>query len=109
MTLHFVQTLSQVMAAVGLYGSNSMSGALDLGGASEQITFVPQNLPSHGRVDLRLYGQNYTVYTHSYLCFGRNEANRQLLASLVKVYYGQLVILHISYPIYNYRIQIIRN
>jgi hypothetical protein len=77
-------TLSQVMAAVGLYGSNSMSGALDLGGASEQITFVPQNLPSHGRVDLRLYGQNYTVYTHSYLCFGRNEANRQLLASLVK-------------------------
>lgn len=73
------------MTAVGLYDSNTLSGALDLGGASEQITFVPQTSPLEGGVSLRLYGQNYSIYTHSYLCYGRNEANRQLLARLVQV------------------------
>ena len=32
-----------------------------------------------------MYGRNYTVYTHSYLCYGANEALRQLKAYLVKV------------------------
>lgn len=63
-------------------------GALDLGGASTQITFVPKpnaHLPKQYGENLLLYGDNYTVYTHSYLCYGMNEAFRQLLAELVQV------------------------
>ena len=77
--------MSRIMRAAGFGSSNPMSGALDLGGASEQITFVPQSPPLKDGINLHLYGQDYTVYTHSYLCYGRNEANRQLLAQLVKV------------------------
>ena len=34
---------------------------------------------------LLMYGRNYTVYTHSYLCYGANEAMRKLKAYLVMV------------------------
>ncbi|XP_033102855.1 ectonucleoside triphosphate diphosphohydrolase 8-like [Anneissia japonica] len=65
----------------------STVGALDLGGASTQITFIPEDPASltddHSQY-LRLYGTNYTVYTHSYLCYGMNEARRQLYANLIK-------------------------
>ncbi|XP_042193092.1 ectonucleoside triphosphate diphosphohydrolase 2 [Callorhinchus milii] len=61
-------------------------GALDLGGASTQISFVPAEtieVPGDA-VRFRLYGYNYTVYTHSYLCYGKDQALKQLLAQLVK-------------------------
>ena len=32
-----------------------------------------------------MYGSNYTAYSHSYLCYGLNEAQRQLFAHLVRV------------------------
>lgn len=35
--------------------------------------------------NLLMYGRNYKVYTHSYLCFGANEAMRKLKAYLVVV------------------------
>ncbi|XP_045147313.1 ectonucleoside triphosphate diphosphohydrolase 1 isoform X2 [Echinops telfairi] len=57
--------------------SQSTYGALDLGGASTQITFVPVN-ETHTSSEMlkhfRLYGRNYTVFTHSYLCFGKDQA-----------------------------------
>lgn len=63
-------------------------GALDLGGASTQITFQPEN-PStivHGyNTTVILYGYSYNVYSYSYLCYGLNEAYRRHLAALVKV------------------------
>ncbi|XP_059159134.1 ectonucleoside triphosphate diphosphohydrolase 1-like [Physella acuta] len=62
-------------------------GALDLGGASTQITFVPDSnasMPSEYNTSLRLFGHNYTVYTHSYLCYGVMEVTNQILAALVK-------------------------
>ncbi|XP_052771373.1 ectonucleoside triphosphate diphosphohydrolase 8-like [Mya arenaria] len=62
-------------------------GALDMGGASTQITFYTPDhaqIPQSYREDLDLYGRNYTVYTHSYLCYGINEAIRQYQAILVK-------------------------
>eukprot|EP00112_Aurelia_sp_Birch-Aquarium-sp1_P010641 Seg2266.4 transcript_id=Seg2266.4/GoldUCD/mRNA.D3Y31 product="Ectonucleoside triphosphate diphosphohydrolase 1" protein_id=Seg2266.4/GoldUCD/D3Y31 len=62
-------------------------GALDMGGASAEISFIPKEgtkIPDDYKVSLRLYGKNYTVYTHSFLCYGKKEAERRLLASLVQ-------------------------
>ncbi|NXP62535.1 ENTP8 diphosphohydrolase, partial [Chloropsis cyanopogon] len=59
-------------------------GALDLGGASTQITFQP-GVPVEDRntsVFFRLYGTNYSLYSHSYLCYGRSQALKMLLAAL---------------------------
>lgn len=62
-------------------------GAMDLGGASTQITFEtasPAEDPAN-EVQLRLYGQHYRVYTHSFLCYGRDQVLRRLLASALQV------------------------
>ncbi|XP_033281530.1 ectonucleoside triphosphate diphosphohydrolase 1 isoform X3 [Orcinus orca] len=58
-------------------------GALDLGGASTQITFVPRNETtesSNNTLHFRLYGKNYGVYTHSFLCYGKDQALLQKLS-----------------------------
>ncbi|XP_057215187.1 ectonucleoside triphosphate diphosphohydrolase 1 isoform X2 [Triplophysa rosa] len=57
-------------------------GALDLGGASTQITFVPkQEIESQDNaIDFRLYGNDYHLYTHSFLCFGKDQVLRLSLA-----------------------------
>lgn len=62
-------------------------GALDLGGASTEISFEPERLPETGSpefLSLMMYGSNYTIYAGSYLCYGLNEAYRQYLADLVE-------------------------
>ncbi|XP_009004383.3 ectonucleoside triphosphate diphosphohydrolase 8 isoform X2 [Callithrix jacchus] len=61
-------------------------GALDMGGASTQITFVPGGpiLDKSTQADFRLYGSDYSVYTHSYLCFGRDQMLSRLLIGLVQ-------------------------
>ncbi|XP_038046366.1 ectonucleoside triphosphate diphosphohydrolase 8-like [Patiria miniata] len=62
-------------------------GALDLGGASTQITFVPKDpstVPDEYKAKLRLYGTDYELYTYSFLCYGANEARRRLEANLIK-------------------------
>lgn len=64
----------------------TLVGALDMGGASTQITFVPGGPirdPST-QASFRLYGSQHRVYTHSYLCFGRDQALSRLLARLVQ-------------------------
>lgn len=62
-------------------------GALDMGGASTQITFVPDGpiLDKSAQATFRLYGSEHSVYTHSYLCFGRDQMLTRLLARLVQV------------------------
>lgn len=62
-------------------------GALDLGGASTQITFVPgvPILDKSTEATFRLYGFEHRVYTHSHLCFGRDQILLRLLAGLVQV------------------------
>ncbi|NXG75371.1 ENTP8 diphosphohydrolase, partial [Baryphthengus martii] len=59
-------------------------GALDLGGASTQITFQPGVTieDKNTSVFFRLYGTNYSLYTHSYLCYGQMQALKRLLADL---------------------------
>ncbi|XP_056124786.1 ectonucleoside triphosphate diphosphohydrolase 1 isoform X1 [Rhinichthys klamathensis goyatoka] len=51
-------------------------GALDLGGASTQITFIPQQdiESDDNSIDFRLYGNDYHLYTHSFLCYGKDQA-----------------------------------
>ncbi len=55
-------------------------GALDLGGASAQITFVPLDFPrEHGRA-VRLGSNVYHLYSYSYLGLGQDVA-REAVAS----------------------------
>ncbi|XP_055977029.1 ectonucleoside triphosphate diphosphohydrolase 1 isoform X1 [Sorex fumeus] len=58
-------------------------GALDLGGASTQITFVPSGYINESTPDILhflLYGKNYDVYSHSFLCYGKDQALLKKLA-----------------------------
>ncbi|KAG5271929.1 hypothetical protein AALO_G00185710 [Alosa alosa] len=60
-------------------------GSLDLGGASTQIAFTTtDDAMGEGLTKVTLYGYDYTVYTHSFLCFGKNEAEKTVLAKFVQ-------------------------
>ncbi|XP_075889616.1 ectonucleoside triphosphate diphosphohydrolase 1 isoform X2 [Nelusetta ayraudi] len=60
------------------------TGALDLGGASTQISFVSDSFNSSESPDnsvfFRLYGSDYSLYTHSFLCYGKDQALKMVLA-----------------------------
>ncbi|XP_036937887.1 ectonucleoside triphosphate diphosphohydrolase 1 isoform X1 [Acanthopagrus latus] len=60
------------------------TGALDLGGASTQISFVSDKFDGsespNNSVTFRLYGNDYNLYTHSFLCYGKDQALRLTLA-----------------------------
>ncbi|KFU85352.1 Ectonucleoside triphosphate diphosphohydrolase 2, partial [Chaetura pelagica] len=62
-------------------------GAMDFGGASTQITFETKDTIEDPRneVMLKLYGQVYKVYTHSFLCYGRDQVLKRLLSKLLQV------------------------
>lgn len=62
-------------------------GALDFGGASTQITFetLDEIEDTADMIRLRLYGYDYSVYTHSFLCYGQRQVLTRLLAHLIKV------------------------
>lgn len=62
-------------------------GAMDFGGASTQITFETKDTIEDPRneVMLKLYGQAYKVYTHSFLCYGRDQVLKRLLSKLLQV------------------------
>lgn len=72
-----------------LKSKSETSGALDLGGASTQITFVPNALSDsespENLLHFRLYGKDYLVYTHSFLCYGKDQALQQKLARDLQV------------------------
>ncbi|NWV34315.1 ENTP8 diphosphohydrolase, partial [Grantiella picta] len=60
-------------------------GALDLGGASTQITFMPEGsvMSQNEASEFTLYGYTYNIYTHSYLCYGQNEMLKRLAKELI--------------------------
>ncbi|XP_066188675.1 ectonucleoside triphosphate diphosphohydrolase 8-like [Sylvia atricapilla] len=64
-------------------------GALDLGGASTQITFMPEGsvLSPNEASELTLYGYSYNIYTHSYLCYGQNEMLKRLSSPSTRVHH----------------------
>ncbi|NXJ70839.1 ENTP8 diphosphohydrolase, partial [Rostratula benghalensis] len=75
-------------------------GALDLGGASTQISFIPGNsvINWNETSKFTLYGYNYNIYTHSYLCYGQNEMLKRLAKELIVVR-GELGI-RVDHPCY---------
>lgn len=61
-------------------------GSMDLGGASTQIAFAVQDEQTGSDyMHIKLYGYPYNVYTHSYLCYGKNEAEKMILDVVVQV------------------------
>ena len=42
-------------------------------------------MPKDYQFDTVLYGANYSLYTHSFLCYGVNEAAIRLQAVLIEV------------------------
>ncbi|NXD69647.1 ENTP8 diphosphohydrolase, partial [Eolophus roseicapillus] len=62
-------------------------GALDLGGASTQISFMPEGSGVNWKEGSKftLYGYDYSIYTHSYLCYGQNEMLKRLAKELIAV------------------------
>ncbi|XP_053181789.1 ectonucleoside triphosphate diphosphohydrolase 2-like [Scomber japonicus] len=75
-------------------------GALDLGGASTQITFeTSEKIESkEDMMELMLYGQKYKLYTHSFLCYGQDQFLRKLLAHLITSQGAKAQINHPCYP-----------
>ncbi|NXO49529.1 ENTP8 diphosphohydrolase, partial [Aramus guarauna] len=75
-------------------------GALDLGGASTQITFQPGGTieDKNTSIFFRLYGTNYLLYTHSYLCYGQVQALKMLMAALHQGSPSPQQISHPCYP-----------
>lgn len=60
-------------------------GSMDLGGASTQIAFaIPEDKKGPDYMHIKLYGYNYIVYTHSYLCYGKNEAEKMVLDKIIQ-------------------------
>lgn len=67
-------------------------GALDLGGASTQITFETSEKVENksNTMELKLFGKTYRLYTQSFLCYGQDQYLRKLLAHLIKVLFNKL-------------------
>lgn len=65
------------------------TGALDLGGASAQITFVPAKPPIENHFPIRVNSKMYQLYTYSFLGWGNDQArakkNDYLIDSLSDV------------------------
>ncbi|XP_018548616.1 LOW QUALITY PROTEIN: ectonucleoside triphosphate diphosphohydrolase 2 [Lates calcarifer] len=78
----------------------STVGALDFGGASTQITFATQAKveDKQDMMKLRLYDQEYSLYTHSFLCYGRDQVLKRLLAHIVKSQGYSRSVDHPCYP-----------
>ncbi|KFP77993.1 Ectonucleoside triphosphate diphosphohydrolase 8, partial [Acanthisitta chloris] len=75
-------------------------GALDLGGASTQISFMPEGsvMRQNEASKFTLYGYNYNIYTHSYLCYGQNEMLKRLAKELIAESFPSTRVHHPCYP-----------
>lgn len=70
---------------------------MDLGGASTQIAFAVQDeLTGSDYMHVKLYGYPYNVYTHSFLCYGKNEAEKMILDTVVQVHSLTLPLLRVA-------------
>ncbi|NXL65241.1 ENTP5 diphosphohydrolase, partial [Chordeiles acutipennis] len=81
--------LSMMLFAGQLSGQNPHTvGTLDLGGASTQITFLPQfeetlkETPGDFLTSFEMFNSTYKLYTHSYLGFGLKAARLATLGAL---------------------------
>ncbi|OXB80636.1 UNVERIFIED_CONTAM: hypothetical protein H355_005565 [Colinus virginianus] len=81
-------------------GADNSFGALDLGGASTQISFAPKGSLINWNKTSRfmLYGYNYNIYTHSYLCYGQNDMWKRLAKQLIVESSFSTIVEHPCYP-----------
>ncbi len=57
-----------------------------MGSTSLQVSFIPADKNFKGdNMTVSIDGKKYTVYAHSYLCYGRGAFERRYLAKLVVV------------------------
>ncbi|XP_078664420.1 ectonucleoside triphosphate diphosphohydrolase 8-like isoform X3 [Branchiostoma floridae x Branchiostoma belcheri] len=66
---------------MGVFDSNSDTttyGALDMGGASTQITFLPEGQIFANLFPLYIAGRRYDLYTNSFLKFGQDQFRLQV-------------------------------
>ncbi|XP_068180843.1 ectonucleoside triphosphate diphosphohydrolase 3 [Antennarius striatus] len=76
------------------------SGSMDLGGASTQIAFAIQDdLIGPDYMHVKLYGYPYNVYTHSFLCYGRNEAEKRILERVIQEARDPNYIINSCFPV----------
>ncbi|XP_061572376.1 ectonucleoside triphosphate diphosphohydrolase 3 [Cololabis saira] len=74
-------------------------GSMDLGGASTQIAFAVQEQGSGPDYkEVKLYGYPYNIYTHSFLCYGKNEAEKRVLDKVVQRSSDPRYIINPCYP-----------
>uniref|UniRef100_A0A669Q4Z3 Ectonucleoside triphosphate diphosphohydrolase 8 n=1 Tax=Phasianus colchicus TaxID=9054 RepID=A0A669Q4Z3_PHACC len=83
---YLLESFTKVGGEKHLFLSDSF-GALDLGGASTQISFAPKGSFINWNETSRfmLYGYSYNIYTHSYICYGQNEMWKRLAKELIVV------------------------
>ncbi|GAA54247.1 apyrase, partial [Clonorchis sinensis] len=83
-----VNNILQLITVDVQVSSDRTVGSLDLGGASTQIAFVPSPIPTTlektaDMFPLKLFGGQYDVYSHSFLCYGKNEAERRVMGAAI--------------------------
>ncbi|VDD74812.1 unnamed protein product [Mesocestoides corti] len=82
-------TVNYLEKKFGVHGvapssGQEMIGALDLGGASAQITFVPKNPSLAPHTSTRyLFGSEYYVYSYSHLCYGKSASQKRVWAEII--------------------------
>nr|XP_046256400.1 ectonucleoside triphosphate diphosphohydrolase 3 [Scatophagus argus] len=75
------------------------AGSMDLGGASTQIAFAVQDdLMGPDYMHVKLYGYPYNVYTHSFLCYGKNEVEKMVLDKVIQESSDPAYIINPCYP-----------
>ncbi|XP_061772216.1 ectonucleoside triphosphate diphosphohydrolase 3 isoform X2 [Nerophis ophidion] len=75
-------------------------GSMDLGGASTQIAFAAEDeLMGPDYMHIKLYGYNYNVYSHSFLCYGKNEAEKRILDKIIQGSSNHVNITNPCYPV----------
>ena len=63
--------------------SSATYGALDLGGASTQVTFHPDESILAGFFPLTLANSSHSLFTHSYLYYGADQARYSMYNDLI--------------------------
>ena len=68
-------------------GTQDNYGIAELGSTSLQLAFAAKEDPDakESFQYIQINGKNVSVYGHSYLCFGRKEMERRIMAKLVEV------------------------
>lgn len=74
-------------------------GSLDLGGASTQIAFVSKDVNAPYTSTRGLFGNDYTIYSYSYLCYGKSAAEKRVWAQIIVNNIDAANVSHLSFSL----------